>query len=448
MCSKPNQLANGTLVACRKCNDCIGAQVNDWIARSMAEKALTHEVLVLRLSYRNKSDGTLPDAAKAFDYDHIKAFMKRVREAYFNHYGERGEIRYLVAGERGSKFGRVHWHMILFSQKPLSEVGDWQDQWFKSIDKMRLSENIHWQYWDHGHVFIQRPDQKGMAYVLKYVVKDQYNIQNSKGTMREAKSELSGASMFRQSRRPAIGMPWLIAKVADWKARGVIPVSLDLRLPDYDGYWYPKGKFREYLLHNIWEINQTYKEEHKEDMPQWSALTSSLVSDEAALDYLFYGPPLIFSEEERIQYDRQETQKFQKEFARKRAEADKVRQFHDRATKCSSLLTCRPCFDGLTRLEKRAYKYWYEQRIDEEREKDGGPAGRKPGSAKALKRAAAQRLEADGAINPWCNLRASLTRHEKNVARRRKFTEEFSARRKEMFEEARSKHEDTRKRSG
>src|SRR5690554_1488542 len=126
MCS--NIIKHGDVeFACRTCNECISARKNDWVARAMAEKAVSGETIAIELTYRNSLDGTLPDAAKAFKYRDVQLFLKRLRKAYTDEYRQAGEIRYIVVGERGSKRKRVHWHMVIFSDRPISTLGKWTD---------------------------------------------------------------------------------------------------------------------------------------------------------------------------------------------------------------------------------------------------------------------------------------------------------------------------------
>jgi hypothetical protein len=103
----------------------VSAKKNTWIARVMAESAVAGNVMVFMLSYRNLPNGEKPLGARAFRYPDIQRFLKALREAYYRRYGVRNEISYFVAGERGSKgTKRVHWHIVLVSNKPLGVLGN------------------------------------------------------------------------------------------------------------------------------------------------------------------------------------------------------------------------------------------------------------------------------------------------------------------------------------
>ncbi len=340
--------------ACRVCNDCINARKNDWVARGMAEKAMSGETLVITLTYRNNPDGTTPARAKAFHYADVQAFLKSLREEYFRKYDTRNEISYIVAGERGSQKGRVHWHLVVFAKRPVTPLGKWFDKYQKPLRSLRelvfgKKDRYHWNFWPHGHVNVLEPDQGGLSYVLKYALKDQFNVVKSKGTMREAKAENHGASYFRMSKKPPIGWRWLEQKLDDWERRLVVPPTLLIKPPDYSGYWYPKRKFRENLLIRLHNINQKSLAERGRDCPQWNSLLSSVSELENQTDWegLYYGK---IEEETVEEYDLWE---WQERLGEKWLPSIRER--------CGGLRICKHCWFHQTKKERRAYwRYWQE----------------------------------------------------------------------------------------
>lgn len=396
MCSEPIT-ANGVTFACRQCNQCITARKNDWVARAMAEKDTSNEVLVANLTYRNRQDGTKPDAARAFRYVDAQRFLKALREEYYRTYkAPRNEVRYIIAGERGSKKNRVHWHLILFAQKPISTLGKWQDKNFNDIPEMKLGKKLrqHWSYWPHGHVNMQVPDQGGMAYVLKYALKDQFNSVKSKGTMRFTKSENNGASMFRMSKLPPIGFRWIESRCDDWEKRGVVPVKLELKVPEYSGFWWPKGDQRTYLLERLHQINETIKKQTGRDAPQWNTLLYSVVNNEKDWEALHYGT----QEEQTDEYE-YESWKTQLDSQQKaRAATANAKQIKYR---CGGALICKPCWRGKNKEEKAHYRKWYEaQQQEHER------------AAQSKKQSLDKFYRKQGAINPYCTLKDTPARKQ------------------------------------
>lgn len=313
MCSDPittidHETGETITFACRRCNECIAARKNDWIARAMAEKATSGEVVVLGLSYRNEPDGTQPAAARSFRYEDIQMFLKRLRKAYWERYKKNGEVRFIVAGERGSDNNRVHWHMVLFADRPITNLGRWYKEFptpkgigWRAVSwriweavairlkLMPLDKRCHWSFWPHGHVHPQVPDQGGMAYVMKYALKDQFNALKSKGTMREGKGNNHGASYFRMSKSPPIGFRWLEAYCEELAARETVPPTANVKPPEYSGYWFVKGRMREWMLQRFHEINQARRDKHGHDCAQWNALVHSVMSEEKDWEILQYG---------------------------------------------------------------------------------------------------------------------------------------------------------------
>lgn len=358
MCSDPittidNQTGEELTFACRVCNDCLKARKNDWVARACAEKATTEgETLVFGLTYRNNEDGSQPDGAKVFVYKHVSDFLKRLRQAYHRMYKERGEVRFMVMGEKGSLNGRCHWHMILFATKPISCLGEWSDLKFNKIEGMRLEEETIWSLWPHGMLKPQVPDQGGMAYVLKYLMKDQFNVVKSKGTMREHKAEVHGASYFRMSKHPPIGQVFLERYCDEFADLQTVPINLNVKVPDYTGYWYPKREQRRYLLERLHQINEDYRETHGRDCPTWSSLLQT-VGDCNAKDWEI----LVYGKE---QEDEDADQFLVEEFEQRRDRIRHATQVNAIRSRCGGTRHCVRCRRGDPAQRRKRFRTWYE----------------------------------------------------------------------------------------
>lgn len=79
----------------------------------------------------------------------IQLFLKRLRKSI-----EPYKLRYYAVSERGEKFGRIHWHMLLFTNC-ISDIG-------KHI----------LEAWNNGFIFVGSVTGSSINYVLKYVLKD------------------------------------------------------------------------------------------------------------------------------------------------------------------------------------------------------------------------------------------------------------------------------------
>jgi hypothetical protein len=133
MCNRPISLPTGQQVACSNCNDCINTRSNEWIARAMAEKETSKETYSITLTYDEKTEHN-SDGSKFFRYSDIKNFMKRLRRSAKYHFGVDEAVRFICAGEIGSKGSqRCHWHIIIYSQIDLLSLGEFKTAFTSKI---------------------------------------------------------------------------------------------------------------------------------------------------------------------------------------------------------------------------------------------------------------------------------------------------------------------------
>lgn len=216
MCLTPNTLADRTLVACRGCKLCRKNRVNDLIGRCLAEQATSSGALAVTLTYA----GDVPEAA-LLRYEDVQLFLKRLRKAGF-------KVRYIVAGEYGSKKGRAHWHIVLFFNGKVPDV--------------EMNANyVEWSFWPHGYSYFQNADVKGFSYILKYVLK---------GEGPEAKT-------LSMSKKPPLGHEFFMNMAHDIVDRG-----LPVHSPEYSfsGIKTYQGKTRAFWLQG--RMREMYLEEY------------------------------------------------------------------------------------------------------------------------------------------------------------------------------------------
>lgn len=295
MCTEPVEI-DGQMVACRHCDQCLETRLRGWVHRAMAEKAGRGHMLALSLSYRNNPDGTKPDGARVFNYGHVQKFLKRVRVAYQRRYGATGEISYIVCGERGSRGSkRLHWHMLLFSARPLVSLGEWFNEEAREfVDCAPLETRCTWSLWPHGNMFVQSPDARGVYYVMKYAMADQFTAEKSLGKGRQNQARAWAASYFRMSKQPPIGWLWLNQWLDRHEAKGVVPPSLEVQVPDLAGYWYPAGALRVFALDRLRSMIEGIEARSGRKPAGYDSLVASLtVSGEKEtqrdLEVLYYG---------------------------------------------------------------------------------------------------------------------------------------------------------------
>ena len=212
MCLSPINI-NGQETFCRECWQCRREKLHDYVGRCIAEQETADVTIALTLTYadpkqRFKMDydfdngwkgeyppeellhAMYPDAGAnraTLVYKDFQNMLKYLRVADAGQHGNRiKKVRYIVAGEYGSKKGRSHWHAVLFiygaqAKQALADMG------------IEINKRVKFKAWKHGHTYVQNPDMNGFKYVLKYLMKDQEQSVNvshfamSKGHYREGK---------------------------------------------------------------------------------------------------------------------------------------------------------------------------------------------------------------------------------------------------------------------
>lgn len=187
MCVTPNSLPDGTPIACRRCWACLQSRTTDLVGRAIAESRSADKTFSVTLTYAGDS---LKNVVHCLE--DVQKMVRAQRDAGFN-------VRYMCAGEFGEKFGRVHWHFVGFWRGPEPEVP--------------TGRRIDWKFWPHGFSYFQEPDYHGLAYALKYAVKDA-----TPGSVRP----------FTLSKKPPIGNDYFIALALDMARKG-----LPLHAPSY-----------------------------------------------------------------------------------------------------------------------------------------------------------------------------------------------------------------------
>lgn len=206
MCKTPSYIPSAAaMVACRNCWQCRANRVNDLVGRCIAEQEASDETLALTLTYA----GDVPNAATLI-YPDVQKFIKSLRKAGYS-------VRYIVAGEYGTKKGRAHWHIVLFFKGAAPELP--------------LEQRASFQYWPHGWVYTQKPDYRGFHYLLKYALKDQ-----------DASTSVGHLAM---SKKPPLGYEYFINL-----ARRYVDQDLSPQSPEYKfrGITKPNGRLRAFWL--------------------------------------------------------------------------------------------------------------------------------------------------------------------------------------------------------
>lgn len=350
-CQRPLTI-EGVTIACRKCDYCVGRRVRGWVARAMMEKAMSSACLVVALTYSEDTEHSRR-SARMFDYSDVSSFIKRLRRRMDYHLGAHGALSFIAAGEQGDRFGRCHWHVILFGQVDFLTLGEWRAPWgvvteAKDIISPRpVGGNPatvwrrHWDLWPHGMVTVQEPDYGGMRYAMSYALKDQFNVRNSVGFAREMKADVFGTGYLAMSKKPPIGARFIDAYVSDCAARGFVPPTRKLSIPGMDRPWWPAGLIADRLLQGLAVVNAGIKERTGQNAAGWSSLLYEARDSEDDLEALgvFDGEDDTDGTDEARDAGRQAEAN-----ARDNSEA---RERGQKRRRCGSTEPCTLCLRGL-----------------------------------------------------------------------------------------------------
>lgn len=195
---------------CGSCGACLANRRMEWSFRLKEEERHCNSAFFLTLTYR---DGMIP-VHKSGNYTlrkrDIQLYMKKLRKAVFG--SKKGNWKYYVVGEYGSKTKRPHYHMILFNF-PREKEELFQEKWrVKGIDI--------------GMVHIGKVNSQSIHYVTKYHV----NYKNDVDPWQELRQK-EFALMSK-----GIGEGY-IKRVGEWhnraKAMYVVNNGFKQRMPRY-----------------------------------------------------------------------------------------------------------------------------------------------------------------------------------------------------------------------
>ena len=188
-------------VPCGKCIGCRLRYSKNWAIRCMHESQMHTENSFITLTYDEKNvpaDGNL-------DVREVQLFMKRLRKKI----GQ--PVRYFFAGEYGGRFGRPHYHGLMFGY-------DFPDKVLKveRLGNKLYESKILAEVWPNGFHTIGDLSYASAAYVARYCVKkataqvEYYRDDESGVRMQVDKrsGHIRSAEFTVMSRKPGIGAKW------------------------------------------------------------------------------------------------------------------------------------------------------------------------------------------------------------------------------------------------
>lgn len=154
------------------CSQCMPCRINKsrlWVGRMLLELMEHETAAFVTLTY---TDATLPVGAVLVKQD-LQKFLKRLR------WHTTQSLRYFAVGEYGERSQRPHYHLIVYGLSP-------------------TDEEIVKRSWTKGYVYIGTAEEKSMAYVCSYCVKNMRNKNDRRLNGRPPEFSL-------QSKRPGLG---------------------------------------------------------------------------------------------------------------------------------------------------------------------------------------------------------------------------------------------------
>lgn len=183
-----------TTVPCGKCLECLKDKQDEWATRIMQEAAHSHGFIFDTFTYRESAvpclDATGLDdellanmSNESFDYleNHdwlirypdyrdIRDLIKRGRELYYKHNGERLKFKYFICSEYGDKKTqnyRPHFHLLVFGLSRSTWVEYFASKWYT---KFGFTYTKQIDFIDQRHL------QNVARYVGKYCSKGFFDV--------------------------------------------------------------------------------------------------------------------------------------------------------------------------------------------------------------------------------------------------------------------------------
>lgn len=225
MCTTPNTLRDGKIVACHSCQQCREQAIDDWVGRNIAEQKTSDASFFVTLTYgRNQAGDSLHERSVVLTYRDPQLYFKMLRWHGFN-------VRYMVAGEYGTKKGRAHWHAIVHFKgavpihtiTPPNHKGVRFDHYANKPDGSEIwgtgvNKGVRSMWWPWGHSVWKKATPENIRYCCEYVLKDNFDD--------------AAQSKFCMSKQPPIGSEWAAREAQRYVDQYVAVQTLDYKFPD------------------------------------------------------------------------------------------------------------------------------------------------------------------------------------------------------------------------
>lgn len=221
------------------CGQCIGCRLaysRNWALRCLNEAQMHEKNCFITLTYNDKN---LPKDGGLHVEDWQK-FAKRLRK-------EVGKFRYYHAGEYGERYGRPHYHALLFGYRP----SDCEYLRSTGAGSKLYTSKVLSDVWSKGYCSVGDVTFESAAYVARYCLKkvtgeEREKVGNS-GLRPYDRLEVATGVISKvrpeyvtMSRRPGIGKSWYQRFKSDVYPRGYVVARGGKKMPPprfYDGLY-------------------------------------------------------------------------------------------------------------------------------------------------------------------------------------------------------------------
>jgi hypothetical protein len=197
-CLNPINIEGRGIFPCGQCRICREMRSSMWSTRMMHERQYWDSSVFLTLTYNNRF---LPIDGNLDKYE-LQCYIKRIRKAI-----EPKKIKYFACGEYGEKFGRPHYHLIIFGLG----VRDY---------------NLFLTEWQCGFIKCDIVGRAQCRYVTKYVTKAPL------GRSKRECLRLSRTPEFQTCSR-GLGLSWLMERAQVIGDKGIFYHGRQASLPRY-----------------------------------------------------------------------------------------------------------------------------------------------------------------------------------------------------------------------
>lgn len=195
----PVELKRKVTVACGHCLECLKDKSVEWAFRIVHEASFYSANCFITLTYDDKHMNYNEFGEPSVDRREVQLFMKRLRKLLSPQ-----RVRFFACGEYGSKYGRPHYHLIIFNWLP-SDIEFFRRDGSDDLYRSRILE----QLWPKGFSSVGKLSFQSALYCAKYMNKILFDKHYLPKPKFEQVVVGPNPSFVQMSTRPGIGFDYV-----------------------------------------------------------------------------------------------------------------------------------------------------------------------------------------------------------------------------------------------